>query len=524
MIASTVGFQHKSRACRRATQNGSSLVEVLIGIAIAASLSGLVAAAYFVTDRSVSTTSGSLAASNSAFRTSARFADDVAGVGPVADVMSGFVTSGEPGCRGDPAVVRLLGPASPPSSPTVRVRSYEITGTLDAPTLVRSECTGATLAEALANPAGSTEVVPNLAATGGATASCNGEAFSGAECDFVALSILTTTGFSYTLEASVRVSRTPTVVTLPNPSPFIASTYGRYSVNVPAYKTVTFELWGGSGGGGQNGDSNGDWGGNGGTSTLVIGTIAAKETPYTLHVALGEGGRGGFGAGRSGGRSAYGPGGDGGARGKNQGGDGGGGGGASAISDDSAFAGSILIVAPGGGGGGGASTRSSANGGAGGGPITVFSAPVSTSSGEATVGIDGVRGSDSGALGGSRGGSTAPGTSVKSDFRNLTRWVSEAGGAGSGSTGGKGGNAEDDEHSGGGGGGGGGQWGAGGGEGGAYDGANHGGGGGGSGSAIAVGVLAPTAEWGFAGGARGSSGSDRDGRHGTDGKVVLRFS
>lgn len=525
-----VDTRYGARSSGHRAQAGFTLIEVLVAVAITALLIGLVGGALVVTQRSTDTTAGSFVSSNSAFRTSARFADDVAGVGPASDVTSGFVTSGLPGCGGSPAVVRLVGPGSPSS--TVRVRSYQVAGTPSAPALIRNECTGATLAAALAADATSTEVVPNLATTSAVTALCNGEAFApGVECDAVSMSIVTATGLSYTLDASVRAARTPTAVTLPAPAPF-ERTYadnpgsGTFSVDVPAHRTVTFELWGGSGGGGQHGyRPTGDAapGGRGGSSTYITGTIPASAAAYTLYVALGEGGRGGSDASRAGGRSAYGSGGGGGNRASGNGGYGGGGGGASAISNNGTYTGSILIVAPGGGGGGGGTFNNGNYGGAGQGPIIgqLPSPPAS-----ATPGIKGERswadGNQDKAEGGNPGGATAAGAGAS------PRTGGNPGGAGSGSNGGHGGDASTGtgQDSGGGGGGGGGRWGAGGGEGAekCCGQGNHGGGGGGGGSALAVGALAPFADWGFQGGGPGASKSDRSGGNGTDGKVVLRFS
>lgn len=139
-------------------------------------------------------------------------------------------------------------------------------------------------------------------------------------------------------------------------------------VAVRANAAVAFELSGGGGGGGassQSNTTNTNVGGNGGAGTRLTGTIPAQSAPYTLYVAVGQGGDGGVNPAHGSqantkGLSLYGSGGIGAgvlSGEPNKPGRGGGGGGATAISNSPNFDGSILVVAPGGGGGGGRGTH-----------------------------------------------------------------------------------------------------------------------------------------------------------------------
>ena len=80
---SSDGFPPPTRTSHRADQGGFSLLEILVGMLIGLLV---VAAAVFLfnRDRPEQRSTGSISASNSAFRTGNRFADDVASVSPVA--------------------------------------------------------------------------------------------------------------------------------------------------------------------------------------------------------------------------------------------------------------------------------------------------------------------------------------------------------------------------------------------------------------------------------------------------------
>lgn len=160
------------RASRRAgSQDGFTLVELLVGMFIG----GLVIATAAVVLSFVlgqnRRSSASISDSNSAFRTGNTFADDVQSASPVPG-FSDPVTVGADGCGASASLVRLAG-IEPDGN--VLVRSYHRVVDGDRVKLVRRQCSGATLAAALAAPATFKVVVVDLDPGGSAVSvTCDG--------------------------------------------------------------------------------------------------------------------------------------------------------------------------------------------------------------------------------------------------------------------------------------------------------------------------------------------------------------
>ena len=159
------------RTSHRADQGGFSLLEILVGMLIGLLV---VAAAVFLFNFATGQerrSTGSISASNSAFRTGNRFADDIASVSPVAGV-SDPVAVGVTGCGGSSAVLRLVGTDG---SGQVQVRSYHRVVDGSRVELERRSCVGATEAAALAAaPSASTVVTALDPGPGAVSVTCDG--------------------------------------------------------------------------------------------------------------------------------------------------------------------------------------------------------------------------------------------------------------------------------------------------------------------------------------------------------------
>lgn len=188
--------------------------------------------------------SASIADSNSAFRAGSRFGDDVASVGPVAGVTD-VVAAGVTGCANDVAVLRLVGPSS---TGQVLVRSYHRVSTGSKLTLVRRECTGASLSAATTASASSSTVVSDLdPASTSSAVTCDGAAVS-SSCRVVQLVVVPRGGGPFSVRGTIGAALVPTATTTPQP------------VQAPPSGTCTImasaTTWGATGGAaGNNGAS-----------------------------------------------------------------------------------------------------------------------------------------------------------------------------------------------------------------------------------------------------------------------------
>lgn len=195
-------------------QSGFSLIEMLLAITIGSLVAGVATAGLYTTMHVANDGSQSLERSNAAFLTSSRFASDVVSVGPVTGVAE-MVSTGEVGCGGEQAILRLIGPG-PVGGDAVRVRSYSVVSVLGESQLRRSTCSGVTLDAALAASPSPAPVVRKLVTEGPApvVVTCNGDAeFS--RCRTVEMSVRTTTSRYFTVRGTVGSVLVPTPTTTP---------------------------------------------------------------------------------------------------------------------------------------------------------------------------------------------------------------------------------------------------------------------------------------------------------------------
>ena len=202
------------RASRRIrSQAGFTLVELLVGMFIG----GLVIATAAVVLSFVlgqnRRSSASISDSNSAFRTGNTFADDVQSASPVPG-FSDPVTVGADGCGASASLVRLAG-IEPDGN--VLVRSYHRVVDGDRVKLVRRQCSGATLAAALAAPAASNVVVVDLDPGGSAVSvTCDGGPVS-STCRLVQMEVMTAGGEQFSVRGTIGSVLSPTPTTTPTP-------------------------------------------------------------------------------------------------------------------------------------------------------------------------------------------------------------------------------------------------------------------------------------------------------------------
>ena len=201
------------RTSHRAGQGGFSLLEILVGMLIGLLV---VAAAVFLFNFATGQerrSTGSISASNSAFRTGNRFADDIASVSPVAGV-SDPVAVGVTGCGGSSAVLRLVGTDG---SGQVQVRSYHRVVDGSRVELERRSCVGATEAAALAAaPSASTVVTALDPGPGAVSVTCDGGPV-GPTCRVVEMTVRTADRLTFTVRGTVGSVLAPTATTTPTP-------------------------------------------------------------------------------------------------------------------------------------------------------------------------------------------------------------------------------------------------------------------------------------------------------------------
>lgn len=243
------------RRMDRRAQAGFTLVELLVALVIGGLIIGSAALALNFSVRQDDSSRTSLQASNSAFRTGTRFADDVASVSAVPGVTD-LITAGTTGCGNSTSVLRLVG-AGPGG--TVLVRSYHRAVAGTGTQLVRRECSGASLAAALGGVAAANVVVDDLDPASSSTAvDCDGAAVS-SNCRVVTMTVRTAgssvaTGRTFQVRGSIDSALQPTPTT--TPALVVAPVTG--TCTIPASATA----WGATGGAAgsssdvHNGDGN----------------------------------------------------------------------------------------------------------------------------------------------------------------------------------------------------------------------------------------------------------------------------
>ena len=221
---------------RTSSQRGFTVAEVLLALLIGGLVVASTAMALNFAVGQNRRSSGSIADSNSAFRTGSRFGDDVASVGPVSGVTD-VVAVGVTGCGNDTAVLRLVGPSS---TGQVLVRSYHRVTSGTKTKLVRRECSGASLSAATTASASSSTVVTDLdPATTSTAVTCDGAAVS-SSCRVVQMVVTPRGGGPFSVRGTIGAALAPTATTTPVP------------VQAPASGTCTImasaTTWGATGG------------------------------------------------------------------------------------------------------------------------------------------------------------------------------------------------------------------------------------------------------------------------------------
>lgn len=238
MFCVVVRFRHVAglRSRTASGQAGFTIAELLVALLIGGLVVASAALVLNLTMGQEERSSGSIAGSNSAFRTGSRFADDVASVGPVAGVTD-LVAVGVTGCASSAAVLRLVGP-----SPTgdVLVRSYDRVTTDGTTKLLRRQCTGATLAAATSAASDNTTVVTDLdPAADSVVVTCDGAAVS-SSCRVVQMDVRTRQGDQFGVRGTIGAALAPTATTTP------------VAIQAPASGTCTImasaTTWGATGG------------------------------------------------------------------------------------------------------------------------------------------------------------------------------------------------------------------------------------------------------------------------------------
>lgn len=247
MFCVVVRFRHVAglRSRTASGQAGFTIAELLVALLIGGLVVASAALVLNLTMGQEERSSGSIAGSNSAFRTGSRFADDVASVGPVAGVTD-LVAVGVTGCASSAAVLRLVGP-----SPTgdVLVRSYDRVTTDGTTKLLRRECTGATLAAATSAAAKNSTVVTDLDPDAGSVAvACDGGAAVSSSCRVVQMDVRTRQGDQFSVRGTIGAALTPTATT----TPVAIQAPESGTCTIPASATTWGATGGAAGGNGTN--------------------------------------------------------------------------------------------------------------------------------------------------------------------------------------------------------------------------------------------------------------------------------
>jgi prepilin-type N-terminal cleavage/methylation domain-containing protein len=196
------------------SQRGFTLVELVAALAVGTLVIAGTATIIRLSAHVDRTVQANLESSTDGFRTSSLFADDVAATGPVPDTSESIGRS-KIGCGGVPAALRLIGPGR---AGGVVVRSYTQATASTVAVLERRQCSGPTLAAALAAPSTRETVAPDLAEGPEAVVvTCSHDGPSPPHdddgCSAVTLTIATTSGFRFTVSGSSVSTRSPTATT-----------------------------------------------------------------------------------------------------------------------------------------------------------------------------------------------------------------------------------------------------------------------------------------------------------------------
>lgn len=205
-----------SRRASTGREGGFTLIEVLVAMTLTGIILAAVSAALIVVLRTPPKTVDHLGSSDSAFRTSSLFADDIASAIPEAGEFA--VARNTLGCGREVSVLRIVTTAGS----DIEIRSYTV---IESGQLERRVCRGGTRDESLDAPIVSARtVVTNLVADTPPTVTCRATAGSPAapethegdlQCRLVSMTVTTSGSLVFTVDGRRETVQTPLTSPIP---------------------------------------------------------------------------------------------------------------------------------------------------------------------------------------------------------------------------------------------------------------------------------------------------------------------